>query len=123
MQLLKQVARFIVVGGFSTVVDFTIYMLLSTQLTITFSKAISMIFASAISYILSKNWTFNRHDEANSIYILKFYVVLLINFITNISVNKVIYDISNMKIFAFVIATVCAMTANFLLQRYWVFKR
>ena len=123
MKLLKQVVRFIAVGGFSTVVDFTIYMLLSTQLNINSSKAISMIFASVISYVLSKNWTFKSHDKTNSVYILKFYVALLINFTTNICVNKVVFDISNMKIFAFVIATMCAMTANFLLQRYWVFKR
>ena len=123
MQLIKQVVRFIAVGGLSTVVDFTVYMLLSSQLNITVSKAISIIFASVISYILSKNWTFKSHDLNNSVYILKFYVALLINFTTNICVNKVICDISNMKIFAFVIATMCGTTVNFVLQRYWVFKK
>lgn len=122
MKLHKQIARFMVVGGFSTLVDFVIYMLLSAHLAITTSKSISMIFASVISYILSKNWTFKSINETNSSHILKFYVTLFINFITNISVNNIILDISGLKIFSFVIATLSAMTVNFLLQRYWVFR-
>ena len=123
MKILKQVARFIVVGGLSTAVDFMMYILLSTKLSITTSKALSMIFASVISYVLSKNWTFKHHSKSNSIYIFKFYTVFFINLVTNITVNNVVFDISSMKIFAFSIATVCAMTINFLLQRYWVFKK
>lgn len=123
MKLLKQALRFMVVGGLSTAVDFMMYMLLSTKLSITTSKALSMIFASVISYILSKNWTFKSPGKYNSISILKFYIVFFINLVTNITVNNVVFEISNMKILAFLIATVCAMTVNFLLQRYWVFKR
>jgi putative flippase GtrA len=123
MKLLKQIARFMVVGGFSTLVDFVIYMLLSVHLAITTSKAISMIFASVISYILSKNWTFKNNNETNSTHIVKFYVTFFINFITNISANNIILDISGLKIFSFVMATLSAMTVNFLLQRYWVFRK
>lgn len=123
MKLLKQIARFMVVGGFSTLVDFVIYMLLSVHVAITTSKAISMIFASVISYILSKNWTFKNNNETNSTHIIKFYVTFFINFITNISANNIILDISGLKIFSFVMATLSAMTVNFLLQRYWVFRK
>jgi putative flippase GtrA len=123
MKLVNQALRFVVVGGLSTAVDFMVYMLLSTKLSITTSKALSMIFASVISYILSKNWTFKSPAKSNSISIIKFYIVFFINLVTNITVNNVVFEISNMKILAFLIATVCAMTVNFLLQRYWVFKR
>ena len=123
MKLLKQVARFVVVGGFSTLVDFVIYMLLSAHFTITLSKTISIVIASVVAYILSKNWTFKGNDEANASYILKFYVALSVNLITNISANNFIMEISGDKIFSFVMATLFAMTINFMLQRYWVFRR
>ena len=122
MKLLNQLVRFFAIGGFSTLVDFAIYMLLSTQLTIGISKAISMTFASALSYFFSKNWIFKDQTKKNSIYIFKFYIIVFINLLTNIVINSILFQISDMKIFSFVIATLCTMTINFLFQRYWIFK-
>ena len=122
MKLLNQLVLFFAIGGFSTLVDFAIYMLLSTQLTIDLSKAISMTFASALSYFFSKNWIFKVQTKKNLIYILKFYIVFFINLLANIFINSILLQISDMKIFSFVIATLCAMTINFIFQRYWIFK-
>lgn len=122
MIILKQMTRFLLVGGFATSVDFLTYMLLSSQMDITISKIISMGISSLISYFLSKKWTFRASEQNNQMYLIKFYVVLFINFAINASVNHLFFEITGMKILAFITATLCAMIINFSLQRWWVFK-
>ena len=62
-QKYKSQARFLVVGGSSTLLDFIIYMLLSTKLNITISKFISMTVSSIYSFLINKNWTFNNKNK------------------------------------------------------------
>ena len=112
---------FILVGGCSTGIDFVIYMLLSCKLQITISKGISMIVASIFSYFVNKQVTFNNREKTNLRYIFRYYLVFAINFGTNLGINYLIYHYLGTKIIAFVLATICGMTVNYLGQKYFVF--
>ena len=69
----RELAKFLVVGGTSYVVDVGLFSLLShsvlAQKVVT-AKAISVIVATILSYVLNREWSFNsrggreRHHEA-----------------------------------------------------------
>ena len=113
--------KFIFIGTMTTAIDFIIYMLLSQQLPLSLSKSISMLCSSVFSYIFNKIWSFHNKNKTLS-YLMKFYFTLSINMLINVNMNQFIYNRYGTKIIAFITATGCATIANFLLQKYWVFK-
>ena len=116
------IIRFLIVGGCSTLLDFTIYMLLSERVPISFAKAASMMSSTVLSYVLSKTWTFKYKERSDVKHLLRYFFALIINFCTNLGINYGIYRKTNKRILAFIVATCCAMTINYLLQRFFVFK-
>lgn len=118
-----EVFRFLVVGGSSTAIDFVVYMILTMKLPVNVAKTISMGISSIYSYFANKKYTFKNKDKTDIKYLVRYYIAFAFNFITNVSVNSMIYQKTQMKVVAFIIATACAMIVNYLLQRYFVFKR
>lgn len=121
--LKKKFVKFIIVGAFSTAIDFIIYFYLSKIIDIVIAKTVSMICSSIFSYFLNKLWTFNIKDKKNFKYILKYYITFAINVLTNVSMNYIVFTNTNNKIIAFVFATGVAMMVNYLLQKFFVFKK
>ena len=119
----NKIFRFLVVGGCSTLIDFIVYMLLSIRLDINLAKGISMIVSSIFSYFANKNFTFSNKDKTTISYLLRFYLVFGANFCTNLSINYLIFSNTGYKLLAYVAATACGMTANYLGQRFIVFER
>ena len=119
----KDFIRFIFVGGFCTLTDFLIYMTLSEILNINISKLISMLISSVLSYVLNKSWVFKNSKKTTPALIFKFYLALAINIGTNVGCNYLSYNLTHNKVIAFVIATGSAMIVNFILQKYFVFKK
>ena len=122
IQRYKKEIRFLVVGGSSTLIDFIIYMFLSSKISIHFSKLISMFIASIYSFLINKNWTFSHRKKISVILIVKYIIGQILNILVNTLTNSLIYSLSSSKIFAFIIATGIAMVFNFLFQNYIVFK-
>ena len=122
-QKYKSQARFLVVGGSSTLLDFIIYMLLSTKLNITISKFISMTVSSIYSFLINKNWTFENGEKINKTMIIKYIGAQLLNIFVNTSINTIIYTLTNNKLVSFVIATATAMIVNYFSQKIIVFKK
>lgn len=81
-----------------------------------------MLVSTVFSYILSKTWTFEYKKKIDVKHLLKYFLVLIINFIINCGVNGLVYRETHKKILSFILATFCAMTINYLLQRFFVFK-
>ena len=77
-------SRFIVSGLCTTFVDFVIYMILSTFITISIAKIISMLSASALSFFLNKKFTFNDKQKTGAILLVRFYVVFALNVFANV---------------------------------------
>lgn len=121
-QKYKSQARFLVVGGSSTLLDFIIYMLLSTKLNITISKFISMTVSSIYSFIINKNWTFNNKNKITFILTFKYILCVFINIFVNTTSNTLIFNLTNNKIISFLFATGIAMIVNYTIQKKIVFK-
>lgn len=121
-QKYKSQARFLVVGGSSTLLDFIIYMLLSTKLNITISKFISMTISSIYSFLINKNWTFNNKNKITFILTFKYILCVFINIFVNTTSNTLIFNLTNNKIISFLFATGIAMIVNYTIQKKIVFK-
>ena len=117
----EKIIKFILSGSVSTSIDICIYMILSSEVNIILSKIISTTIACIISLIINKNWTFQYNKNMSLILILKYIIVQIINIICNVTTNTIIYKITQEKLISFIIATLCAMIVNFLLQKYYVF--
>lgn len=118
----KRLFRFCIIGGITTIIDFIIYWFLSKSIDISLAKICSMLCASIFSYFINKSWTFENSDNKHIRYIWRFYIVFVINIILNTS-NKLAYEKTRNKIFAFIVATGCATIINYLLQNFWVFRK
>ena len=117
----EKIIKFILSGSVSTSIDLCIYMILSSEVNIILSKIISTTIACIISLIINKNWTFQYNKNMSLILILKYIIVQIINILCNVTTNTIIYKITQEKLISFIIATLCAMIVNFLLQKYYVF--
>ena len=120
--LSSKIVRFVLVGGCSTGIDFVIYVLLSMQIPITISKGISMISASVFSYFVNKQYTFSNKEKTTLAYLIKFYLTFGANFMVNLGTNYFVYSKTGLKLLAFVMATICGMTVNYIGQRFFVFN-
>lgn len=121
-QKYKSQVRFLVVGGSSTLLDFIIYMLLSTKLNIIISKLFSMMISSVYSFLINKNWTFNNKNKTTFILVFKYALCVCINIFVNTTSNTLLFNITRNKIISFVIATSIAMVLNYTIQKRIVFR-
>lgn len=118
----EKYAKFIISGGFSTILDFAIYVLLSNFIAINPSKAISISCSSVFSFIVNKNWVFMTRNLNKWPSLFRYLIVFLINLSVNVSTNGLVFEFTDKKILAFIIATIAASLVNFSLQNKWVFK-
>lgn len=121
-QKYKSQVRFLVVGGSSTLLDFIIYMLLSSKLNITISKFFSMMISSIYAFLINKNWTFNNKNKTTFILAFKYALCVCINIFVNTTSNTLLFNITRNKIISFVIATSIAMVLNYTIQKRIVFR-
>lgn len=119
----NSVFLFLVMGGCSTGIDFILYMVMSRSISVTVSKGISMIAASIFSYLMNKKYTFRNKEKTDFGYLFRFYLIFAVNFLTNLFINYMVLYHTGYKIAAYIIATCCGMTVNYLGQKYIVFKR
>lgn len=118
----QSILRFSIIGGITTAIDFCIYWFLSKKIDVSIAKICSMLFASVFSYYFNKLWTFENGDRNHKKYLWKYYTAFVINIAINTVINTLIYANSGKVLLAFAVATGCAAAANFLLQKFWVFK-
>lgn len=119
---LKNIIKFCVVGLTSTAIDLYIYIFLSGYLHVIVAKILSMTVASVLSYYINKCWTFKNKSKTSLVSLIKYYLTFLINLSTNTTINFLLYRSTGNKLLSFFIATGCAMTINYILQRFFVFK-
>ena len=117
----KEIIRFIIVGSGAVLTDFVVYNFSLKLFPMSYSKVISFVCGSLVTFIGNKLWTFdqkvNRKNE-----IVKFSVLYSFSLMLNTTTNKVIFDYSGDKVLAFIFATGLSALMNFISQKYWVFK-
>ncbi len=116
-------AKYAICGVGTTLLDFLIYMVLSRTGAIFMAKVVSMLIASVASFFLNKYWTFNNREKLNPGQGALFIGAQAVNIIVNSGVNWIIYSATNLKVLAFIVATVVAMLLNFVLQKTIVFRK
>ena len=119
----KTVYRFLIVGGGCTFIDFAIYFSILNQLGPFCSKGISMSVSTVVNFILNKFWSFSAGKNREFMEGVRYVCTQVINISFNIMVNAFVLYITGEKIIAFIFATGMAMIVNYMLQRFWVFKR
>lgn len=114
--------RFVLIGGGATTIDFCIYMLFRQYVDYSVAKFVSMACANVFSFIFNRKWVFkdNRQVKLNLIY--RYLSVQIVNIMINVGMNKLCILLTSMIIPSFVIATGIATVANYLGQKYFVFK-
>ena len=113
---------FIFIGGISTLLDYSSYiMLLKLTEQIVLSKIISMLIAMTFSFISNKNLTFKEVRSRMIGEKIRFSICQAINLSVNVTCNYLFYKSTNSINTSFIAATFVAMSINFLIQRFWVF--
>jgi len=125
-QTRKQMCRFFFAGCGAVGTDTGVYFLLVhnflAQLGYNWSKFLSFLSGTLVAFIVNKFWTFESKRKS-LIEAASFLLLYLLTLGLNVAVNHlVLMTTNNLTIVAFLVATGCSTVANFLGQKYWVFK-
>ncbi len=132
----RELAKFIVVGGSSWVIDTGLFLVLSHTVLdgkpIT-SKFISVLVATIVSYILNREWSFSnrggreRHHEAMLFFLFNA-IALGLNLVP-LWLSHYVFDINPLHYARFTVTVVDFIAANIvgtlvaMAFRYWAYRR
>lgn len=119
----KSVIKFLAVGGCCTFIDYSIYMMIVDKIGVLGGKGISMGCSMIINYLLNKYWSFDAKKTKKGKEITRYILSQVANITVNMSINFIVLSVIGQKTIAFLCATGVAMIVNYLLQRFWVFKK
>lgn len=120
---LKKIIKFLFTGGVATAIDFVIYFVVSQWINVTLAKTISMCLSCTYSYCINKAWTFRVKEKTNKAYVMKYVFSQVVNIVVNVVSNTIIYNMTEKKFIAYILATGIAMVCNYILQRFFVFRK
>jgi putative flippase GtrA len=120
-----QIIRFLLVGGFSAVVDFGIYQaLLAVDTWVHLARALSFICGTTTAFLLSRRWAFN--SRGGSAPAIRFAILYSTTFCVNVGVNALMLQVQPEWAWeitvAWVISQGIATMINFVLLRAVVFR-
>ena len=141
IKIIKQIARFVLVGALNTFIDFGIIGLLLWVSGIdavkaiglyAFFKFISFSFASINSYFWNKSWTFDKGGKAQGKEFAGFYLVTGVGALINVGIATLILTaLADSAIASNLLAGVvapfagvlCGFVWNFLAYKFFIFKK
>ncbi|MBU4023045.1 GtrA family protein [Patescibacteria group bacterium] len=141
IKIIKQVARFVLVGALNTFIDFGIIGLLLWMSGINavnaigiyaFFKFVSFSFASINSYFWNKSWTFEKAGKAEGKEFAGFYLVTGVGALINVGIATLILTaLANSAIASNLLAGIiapfagvlCGFVWNFLAYKFFIFKK
>jgi putative flippase GtrA len=125
-ELSTQLLRFVLVGGFSFLVDYGIYQaLLAGGVWVHAAKGASFVAGTTTAYLLNRRWTFQA--SGGRAQFAGFLLLYGTTFVVNVGVNALALHLLPRAWWeitaAFVVAQGTATTINFLVQRLVIFRR
>ena len=126
--LAKQLARFVMVGGFCALVDSGMYwVLLQAGLWVHLAKALSFIAGTTTAYFLHKRFTFSGARDGGAAQAGGFALLYTVTFFVNVGTNAlmlhVLPEFRWQYALAWVVAQAVGTTINFVMLRAVVFRR
>lgn len=125
LTLRTQLIRFVLVGGFSALVDFGCYAaLLAAGVWIHLAKALAFVAGTTTAYLVNRRWTFRgsgggaEFASVMGLYALTFAVQVGVNALVLALLPRAPWEIPA----AFVIAQGTATCINFVVQRTVIFR-
>lgn len=118
----RKLIRFIIAGAICTILDFVIYYVLSIKIKITYAKLISTTVAAVFSLIINKNWTFEYGNRIDIMLLLRYLLCQCMNITINVTINTMVYYVTQLKVVSFIVATGIATIVNYILQKVFVFN-
>lgn len=118
-------ARFLFVGGCSTLLQMALLMLAVEQLQMqpVWASAVSYCISATVNYLMNFYLTFTdsspRHIEAAP----KFCLVVLIGATVNTLAFALFLKIIGMYLIAQILAIVIAVVSNYLLHKFWIYRK
>ena len=121
----RQFGRYLMAGLSAVGTDSLTYFLLVhwmlAHVGYDMAKFVSFLSGTVVAYAVNKFWTFESKDKSFSeaVAFLTLYVLTLG---LNVSVNRLVLLLTHQSLLAFLTASACSTVANFLGQKFWVFK-
>ena len=120
-QLKREMSRFLVAGFCAVGTDMCSYFLLLKVLTHDYSKGISFLLGTIVAYFINKYWTFEKKTKSYS-EVGKFAILYSSTLGANVLVNRIVLNLFQSTLLAFLLATGVSTVLNFSGQKSWVFK-
>ena len=120
-QLKREMSRFLVAGFCAVGTDMGSYFLLLKVLTHDYSKGISFLLGTIVAYFINKYWTFEKKTKSYS-EVGKFAILYSSTLGANVLVNRIVLNLFQSTLLAFLLATGVSTVLNFSGQKSWVFK-
>lgn len=119
----KHIALYLLIGGLSVAIDWSLFVSLKLLLGDLYAKFISYLAGAANSYFLNRNYTFGSSREHRKA-IAKFLLLYLMSAIFNISIFSLLSEIFGVTYLEliFVTSVILCIVLNYLGMRYFVFK-
>ena len=121
-----EVARFLIVGGTTVLIDLIYYFILIYMgFDTPLSKGVSFSVGAVFAYFANRNYTFQSSMGGFfrfTVFILLYLSTLAVNVVSNEIVLKLTSQINGSLMIAFLIATSLSATLNFIGMKYIVFN-
>lgn len=121
-QLKREMSRFLVAGFSAVATDIGSYFLLLRILPYDYSKGASFLLGTIVAYFINKYWTFGKKTKSYG-EMGKFATLYLSTLGANVTVNRILLNLFQNTLLAFLLATGVSTVLNFIGQKWWVFKR
>lgn len=124
-----ELLRFAAVGVMNTTIDLGLYTILTrgipffgTELIL--AKTLSFMAGATSSYLGNKNWTFKKHGVTDLAELVRFGTATLSSLLINTSSLYLFHSVLGIHdLVSVLLATVVTFSWNFILSKFWVFKK